>query len=156
MFDAYQPSSYAPREASPYRPRKVRGFTTFLMACLMAAGLLVMNAQPARAFTCTHDSILAWSTVGVVLYGDSYASCGPETVVYNRARLQEHAGILGWRNRSTNDWSGSAAWVLTWTTFNCSGHGNDLWRAQGYYESSTGGSGTAYGPSINGVWRNCP
>lgn len=139
----------------PYSPdlRRSRVFHAALAAAVLAATVWV--ALPAYA-SCSNSASIGWQTSGSVIRGSTTAQCSPEFVTYARVRTQEKvAGV--WATRTWSQWSGNSHGITGYADANCAGHGQDLWRAQGYYESSLGGSATAYSPpGSQGAWFNCP
>ena len=143
--------------ASPvaYRPEMMNGIPirTVLVVALLLATFWI--ALPAYA-TCSQNATIAFEVTGESIRGTSNATCSPEFLTYNRIRTQEKVGPV-WATRVWSQWSGNSHGISIWAIADCEGHGNDLWRAQGYYESSSGGSGTAYSPpGSQGAWFNCP
>ncbi len=138
-----------------YRPEVMNGIP--VRAVLVVALLLATFwiALPAYA-SCSQSATIAFEVTGKSIRGTSNATCTPEFVTYNRIRTQEKVGPV-WATRVWSQWSGNSHGISIWAIADCEGHGTDLWRAQGYYESSTGGSGTAYSPpGSQGAWFNCP
>jgi len=126
-----------------------------LLAVSIALGAFWVAAPAEGVLSCTHDAYIEWAISGQRIRGRSAAECAPESVTYNRVRVQEKVGP-SWVTRSANDWTGNSAYVTVSSHANCAGHGQDLWRSQGYFENSGGGGGTDYAPNTAGQTFNCP
>jgi hypothetical protein len=138
----------------PYKPDLRDGgvLRVALAAAVLFAAIWV--ALPAYA-SCSNGASIGWKTTGSVIRGSQTVTCNPEFVTYARIRTQEKVGPV-WGTVTWSQWSGNSHGVSGFADANCAGHGQDLWRAQAYYESSTAGSGTNYAPGSQGHWFNCP
>lgn len=126
--------------------------TIGMMVALVVMGSLAM---PSTAATCSQDTDLNWWVTGQQIGGLDTVSCSSGAITYHRVRVQEKAGFLWFTRAESSEFMNKSA-DQELAVANCVGHGQDLWRAEGYFEDSDGGSGTGYHPNTAGEWYNRP
>lgn len=130
-----------------------RAATRLVLAAVIVS--LSIIALPSPAATCSQSTDLDWWVVGEQIAGLDTASCTSGAITYHRVRVQEKVGFVWWtRAESAESINKTSDQELA--VAGCVGHGQDLWRAEGYYEDSDGGSGTGYHPNTAGESYNCP
>ncbi len=139
-------------DVPPSNPKQ-RRTAMFLILSVVTAG--VMWAAVSAIASCSHDTGLYWVDTNDIVGGDNLVECSPQSITYNRIRVQEKVGPV-WTTRAADDWSGSTHNSVVVASYNCNGHGTDVWRSQGFFQTSTGGSTTSYAPSSSGVSLSCP
>lgn len=146
----------------PYTFKGPRALLTIAFVCLVAAGLAVAAAQPAKAeaFACNHDVIAGWSGA-TTMRARSEADCSPTNFTLHRAEFARRGffvfqwTVLVFKQVTESPPGFSGPDVQLTAHYNCPGTNNAVYRGKGNYNMVGGGGSTIYIPNIDGGNANC-